>query len=117
MLVASLILSHELSTIHTLYDEDFGFLQGKEAKNAGLGNVGLRDPKCVRSLKKLCLAFFPVRTICSSVASKVHWCVWRRPAKSDGVCCRVSMNLQMLICFQTLGGGRWGYLCELPLCR
>ena len=70
VLVVSLILSHELSTIQTLYDEAFGFLQGKAAKNAGLGNVGVRDRKCVRSLKKLCFTFFPVRTICSSVASK-----------------------------------------------
>jgi len=71
VLVVSLILSHELSTIHTLYNEAFGFLQGKEAKNARLGNIGLRDRKFVRSLRKRCFMLFPVRTICSSVASKV----------------------------------------------
>jgi len=117
VLVVSLILSHETSTIHTLYDEAFGFLQGKEAKNAGIGNIGLRDRKCVWSLRKHCFMFFPVRTICSSVASKVHWRVWRRPEKSNDVCSRVSMDLQMLIHLQKLGGERRGYVCELPLSR
>jgi acetylcholinesterase len=36
-------LSRSFQTTHPLRDEAFGFLPGKEAKAAGLGNIGLRD--------------------------------------------------------------------------
>jgi hypothetical protein len=65
-------LSRSYWTTHPLRDEAFGFLQGKEAKKAGLGNIGLRDRESAIVLK----VFFPinsfVRTIRSPMGSKAH---------------------------------------------
>jgi len=44
-------LSRSIQTTHPLRDEAFGFLQGKEAKAAGLGNIGLRDRESAIVLK------------------------------------------------------------------
>lgn len=61
----------------------FGFLPGKEVKEAGVGNLGLQDRECCdyrqeeAHLMKFCR--YDYREAGSAMGSKVHWSIWRRP--------------------------------------
>ena len=73
----------------------FGFLGGKEVKDAGVGNIGLHD-RASRPTYSLRLPTYtepPLsllsRTRSSQMDQEVHRCVWRRSGQSNNVRRRV----------------------------